>query len=457
MLTKNQTYLLQIRDDPDNPQRITNVAAIDAWILRDVTSRNYIFATLSKPMKESLYSCETAAIMWTRLDTQYRLTAAENLHLLWQSFYDFTHHPDDDMTTHIRKLSSIADKLRELGQPLDEMQLVTKALATLPEQFRIVRSVWANVPLNERTVDNLLQRLRSEENVLRSYERPDGSNQDFAAYGQTRGRGSRGNRRGGRSLHGVNRQSPRPDVRCGYCFIPGHETKDCRKKKRAEREEQANKDQALLSSTSVNPKSVLAFFADSGATQHMSDMKTLFEDFIPIQPGSWSIAGIGDTHLQVLGKGHIRATINVNGETSTRLIEDVLYVPGLGTNLFSIGAATSSGLEARFSDDQVFFYHGNQLVLIGRRTGNTLYHLDLQPQTTRNKTTYHIDVAKQAGLQASLIVWHQRLGHMSHQTILKMVSQDLISGLHLTNEKIPKTLCTACELGKFHRQPLKSG
>ena len=141
---------------------------------------------------------------------------------------------DDDMTTHIRKLSSVADKLRELGQPLDEMQLVTKALATLPEQFRVVRSVWASVPLGERTVDNLLQRLRSEENVLRSYERTDGSSQAFAAYGQTRGRGNRGNRRGGRFLHGVNRQSSRQDVRCGYCFIYGHETKDCRKKKRAE-------------------------------------------------------------------------------------------------------------------------------------------------------------------------------------------------------------------------------
>ncbi len=428
MLTKIQIYLLQIRDDPDNPQRITNVAAIDAWILRDVTSRNYIFATLTKPMKESLYSCETAAIMWTRLDTQYRLRAAENPHLLWQSFYEFTHHPgilniithclnipliikfiyiDDDMTTHIRKLSSIVDKLRELGQPLDEMQLVTKALATLPEQFRVVRSVWANVPLNERTIDNLLQRLRSEENVLRSNERTDGSNQAFAAYGQTRGRGNRGNRRGGRCLHGVNRQSPRLDVRCGYCFISGNETKDCRRKKRVEREEQANKDQALLSSTSFNPKSVLAFFADSGATQHMSDKKNLFENSTPIQPGSWSIAGIGDTHLQVLGKGHIRATINVKGETSTRLIEDVLYVPGLGTNLFSIGAATSSGLEARFSDDQVFLYRGNQLVLTGKRTGNTLYLLDLQPQTTCNKTTFHIDLAQQAGLRASLIVWHQ--------------------------------------------------
>lgn len=102
------------------------------------------------------------------------------------------------MTTHIRNLSSIADKLRELEQPLDEMQLVTKALATLPEQFRVVRSVWASVPLGERTVDNLLQRLRSEENVLRFYERTDGSSQAFAAYGQTRGRGNQGNRRGGR-------------------------------------------------------------------------------------------------------------------------------------------------------------------------------------------------------------------------------------------------------------------
>ena len=364
---------------------------------------------------------------------------------------------DDDMTTHIRKLSSVADKLRELGQPLDEMQLVTKALATLPEQFRVVRSVWASVPLGERTVDNLLQRLRSEENVLRSYERTDGSSQAFAAYGQTRGRGNRGNRRGGRFLHGVNRQSSRQDVRCGYCFIYGHETKDCRKKKRAEAEEQANKDQALISSTSFNPKSVLAFFADSGATQHMSDQKNLFENFTQVQPGTWSIAGIGDTHLQVLGKGHIRATITLNGETTTKLIEDVLYVPGLGTNLFSIGAATNSGLEARFSDDQVFFHRGPHLVLTGRRTGNTLYHLDLKPQIARKKTTCHVDLAQQAGLRASLVVWNQRLGHMNHQTILKMISQDLISGLHLTNEKIPKTLCTACELGKFHRQPLKSG
>lgn len=71
---------------------VTNRKEIDAWNLKDVTARNYIFATLAKPMKENLYSCTTAAEMWTRLDTQYRLRAAENLHLLWQSFYDFNYH-----------------------------------------------------------------------------------------------------------------------------------------------------------------------------------------------------------------------------------------------------------------------------------------------------------------------------------------------------------------------------
>ena len=187
----------------DDNQVVINAAEIEAWHLRDVTARNYIFATLTKAMKQNLYSCETAAAMWTRLDTQYQLRAAENLHLLWQSFYDFTHHVDDDMTTHIQKLTSVSDKLRELGQPLDEMQLVKKALATLPEKFRVVRSVWASVPLNERTIDNLLQRLRSEENVFKSYEREDAAKDAaYAAknYNSSRGRG-RGRGRGGKPFH----------------------------------------------------------------------------------------------------------------------------------------------------------------------------------------------------------------------------------------------------------------
>ena len=112
---------------------------------------------------------------------------------------------------------------------------------------------------------------------------------------------------------------------------------------------------------------------------------------------------------------------------------------------------------ARFANDQVSFHRGDHIVLTGKRTGNTLYLLDLKPLTTSADADNRIKLTQQAGLRASLLIWHQRLGHMNHQTILKMISQDLIAGLHLTSEKIPKTLCAPCEFGKFHRQPLKTG
>ena len=75
------------------------------------------------------------------------------------------------MRTYIQKLSITADKLREREQPLSEIQIVSKALTSLPETFRIVRSVWASVPAQDRTLDHLLQRLLTEENVIKSYQK----------------------------------------------------------------------------------------------------------------------------------------------------------------------------------------------------------------------------------------------------------------------------------------------
>ena len=205
---------------------------------------------------------------------------------------------------------------------------------------------------------------------------------------------------------------------------------------------------------------LLHSFADSGATKHMSDQRNLFEAFTPVEAGTWSIIGIGDNHLEVRGRGNIKIIIDIDGSKTTRNIRDVLYVPGLGTNLFSIGAATEHGLEARFQGDQVRFYNGDSLVLKGRRTGDTLYLLDLKPQatTTQISAPTQSDQAFNANLRASLTIWHQRLGHTNHQSILKMVTQDLTKGLNLTAERsVPTTLCTPCELGKFHRRPLKKG
>ncbi len=53
-----------------------------------------------------------------------------------------------------------------------------------------------------------------------------------------------------------------------------------------------------------------------------------------------------------------------------------------------------------------------------------------------------------------LSTWHKRLAHLNHQTILKMLSQGVVSGLNLTTKSTStSTLCTGCALGKMHRLP----
>jgi hypothetical protein len=293
-------------------------------------------ATITKEMKENLYICVNATQMWTGLNQQYQLQTEEHLHLLWQNYYDFNYttgiilysllqtkflkanytfnlqpFQGDDMRTHIQKLSNVADKLREREQPLSNIQLVSKALATLPETFRIVRSVWASVPAADRTLDHLLQRLLTEENVVKSYQKIGNVTEgafvanEGANGGYTHGRGGYPGVRGrGKKHFGVrggfvdkrSRQHYRADQdsrpKCEYCTKPGHQEKDCYSKHGyPDVGDKGKHSTGLLSLSKPDPRSIFAFFADSGATKHMSDQRSFFSDFKPIEIGSWSVSG----------------------------------------------------------------------------------------------------------------------------------------------------------------------
>ncbi len=49
------------------------------------------------------------------------------------------------------------------------------------------------------------------------------------------------------------------------------------------------------------------------------------------------------------------------------IINGVLYVPNLGTNLFSIAAATTAGIEVNFVRDQVTLSQKGKVVMVGHR------------------------------------------------------------------------------------------
>jgi hypothetical protein len=146
-----------------------------------------------------------------------------------------------------------------MNEPVPERQILNKILASLPPTFRMVRSAWTVVPVNERTIDNLSRRLVAEESVIASYEsesenemsiafrahnssnqRPRGGHQAVKdGYPGLRGHKFDARRgtpyRNNTGYHHNQRERPKSnqEFECALCELVTHKTEDCRKLARA--------------------------------------------------------------------------------------------------------------------------------------------------------------------------------------------------------------------------------
>jgi hypothetical protein len=107
-------------------------------------------------------------------------------------------------------------------------------------------------------------------------------------------------------------------------------------------------------------------YADSGATQHMTFNKLFLTYFVTTGPERWSVSKIGEASQSVAGQGDVVLTATVNGERLHRTMRGVLYAPGLGINLSSIGATTDAGLKAVFTDENVSFSQEDVVIKEGK-------------------------------------------------------------------------------------------
>jgi hypothetical protein len=127
----------------------------------------------------------------------------------------------------------------------------------------------------------------------------------------------------------------------------------------------------------------------------------------------------------VCGHGSINFHTTVNGIKRTLAVDDVLYVPGLGTSLLSIAAVTDVGLSVHFIETQVFFSKDQTIVMIGERIGKSLYHLAIIP-TLCDASQSQFSACFAVPSASYMAIWHQRLTHTSYKTIIKMASDNVV-------------------------------
>ena len=123
------------------------------------------------------------------------------------------------------------------------------------------------------------------------------------------------------------------------------------------------------------------------------------------------------------------------------MIKDVLYVPKMAANLFSVRAALQEGYEITFSDDQVIVKHGDDI--IPAYSDGCLFAIEL-------KILKHDQSTRSAYAAYSLESWHKRFGHCGVNLIKKMLATRMVDGLDIGN---PPYQCEDCMLGKSCRKP----
>jgi hypothetical protein len=93
-------------------------------------------------------------------------------------------------------------------------------MSTLPAEYFEFKRVWESVPLTERTINKLTERLRLIEMMLSS--KASGDLSAFVVKG------------GEKKVHVKKKKSEKPERKCFNCHQPGHIAKNCPNKKKVQ-------------------------------------------------------------------------------------------------------------------------------------------------------------------------------------------------------------------------------
>jgi GAG-pre-integrase domain len=162
-------------------------------------------------------------------------------------------------------------------------------------------------------------------------------------------------------------------------------------------------------------------------------------NFKTLQPIDGGIVTFGGNQGKIIGIESV--------ENQYIIITNVYLVEGLNFNLLSVSKFCDNGYHITFNSNVCHF--------IDSSTNKLLY------QRKRDKSMYYLYLSHFEFGETCLSVmasdswlWHRILGHVSMDSIKKLVSFELVRGL-LTKRYELEGLCDACTQGKHKRSSFK--
>ena len=388
------------------------------------TSQLYLITSVEKP--------EDA---WDALRNHFDRDTLANKLMLKKQYFRMTMKEGTSVEAHLKSMKELTDKLAAIGAPIDEEDQVVTLLGSLPRNYStLVTALEART--DALTLSYTQQALIHEEKK---------QNVSEESHGTTSG--------GPAALIGEQGTTKS----CWECGGLGHFRRNCPRRKPkhkakpvAEKESDSDSDSsgAFAASLIKQPSdSTAKWLVDSGASSHMTSKKEWLVNYREFEKPESVCLGDGRTvEASGVGEVHLKMLFKIS-DPKKCVMHQVLYVPKLACNLFSVRAASSKGNIVKFGATKCWIRsRSGSLQGIGALVGK-LYQLHCEPVTQECAS-----VASSTDENADL--WHQRLGHVSEQRLSKMMSKELVTGMNVPRNS-ELSFCEGCIEGKLKRKPFK--
>ncbi|GAU36545.1 hypothetical protein TSUD_277510 [Trifolium subterraneum] len=374
-------------------QRVANESK-----LNDMKVKNFLFQSIDRAILETILSRDTAKDIWDAMKTKYQgsnKVKRAQLQALCREFEVLAMGESESVNDYFARTLAIANKMTSYGERVEQVTVVEKVLRSMSAKFNyVVCSIEQSNDVTTLSIDELQSNLLVQEQRMKSQQT---NHEEQALKASNGGRGSgRGKGRNSSRGRGRGRQS-KDLIECYRCYKLGHY---------------------------------------QSCSNHMVGNKDWLYDFDESYRDSVKLGD--DSKMQVMGKGNVK--LSINGRI--HVITSVYYIPGLKTNLLSIGQIQQKNVTIVFKSDTCKAYHDDKgLLFATHMSANKMYVI---------KALVVIPKCLQASKEDTSQLWHMRYGHLSIKGLNTLVKMDMVRGLPDLEDFSEK--CIDCLTGKQHRE-----